>query len=134
MPIHASWRDDAKAVITADFEDLWTISDFAQVLQDIRDMCKTVDHPVYAIATRRGRSGLPKGNLLPHFRRMFELPLAHIVTVPSSELSAKILSVLTGLSPEWQSKITYVKTIEEAEALVEQMMREQDTAAELIPS
>ncbi len=121
MPINATWTDDSQTVIFAHFEGSWTVTEFSQVLQDIKTMTEDVSHPVYAIAVGEN-SRMPRtGNLLPHFRRLFQLPLVHIYAVPSTAVATAVLSMLTQLNADWHARITFVETVEDAREQVAAM-------------
>ena len=120
MPIHARWTDESQTVIYAQFEQHWTITQFAQTLQEIKGMVEQVDYPVYAIAVGKS-SRLPRsGNLLPHLRYLFNIPLAYIVAVPSTSVATAVLSMMTQLNPDWHEKISFAKSPEEAWKIIEQ--------------
>lgn len=135
MPIHAHWTDETRTVIYTRFQGSWTLTEFAQVLLDIKDMTRDVAHPVYAIAVGEDTRMPRTGNLLPHLRRLFMLPLTHIYTVPGTPIATAVLSVLAQLTPDWQERITFVGTVVEAQAQVAaRLARDAGDAGDAVPS
>lgn len=118
MPVRAEWTDESRTILITHFEGSWTITEFAQVLQDIKGMIKEVPHPVYAIAVGQNSRVPRTGNLLPHLRNLFLIPLAHIVAVPSTSSDTAVLSLFTQLSPDWHDKITFADSVEAAHAII----------------
>jgi hypothetical protein len=119
MPIHVEWGDDDHTLILAAFEGVWTVEDFGGVITQMETMTTELSHQVYAIAYPKDSQGVPiAGNLLPDMRRMFDLPVAHFVAVPSSEIAEIILEVFTTLRPRWQQRVTFADSLEEAHAII----------------
>lgn len=125
MPIYVDWSDTDDDLILARFEGFWTVEEFQRTISDMEAMTADLPHQVYAIAHADHSEGVPRaGNLLPDMRRMFALPVAHFVAVPSSEIATIILEVFTRLRPQWQSRVTFVDTLDEAFAVVEEKRSE----------
>lgn len=114
MPVTTVWYNEEKTLLITKFEGRWTINEFAAALDEIAAMTDGISHPICAIADGRHSAGVPRGNLLPHLRRMFQLPLVHIVSIAGSTLAEAILNALTSLDPNWRERITFMTDYDEA--------------------
>lgn len=70
MLITPRWENSTKQVVITEFGDTYTWNDFYKTVHEVHHMVATVDHQVDLIFCYA--AGLPPGNPLVHFRKVFE--------------------------------------------------------------
>ena len=76
------WYDDAHTILLCEPPSNWTWDDAYTILKLMNGLCDTVEHGVYSVFYYRmtHASVLPKGNAVPHIRRLLN------ITHPNDEL------------------------------------------------
>lgn len=100
--------------------------EFDQAVTELYNEIKTQAEPFYLIFLADNIRALPKGNPIPHFRRILALvdDFAQIrlaITVDGGKLvffSRIVQLIIKVYSPHWHERTIYVRTLADAEKLI----------------
>ncbi len=121
MSFTVFWANSEQTILQADATSNWTWDEYHQAIDDIIEQMKTVAHPVDVFVVQHQTAVAPRGNHLPHYRRvMRDLPDNHrfIVMVFSNRVGRTMLNMFMRFFPTYKHRIFGVGSVEEAHQLL----------------
>lgn len=124
MGIHYEWLDD---IAVCRIEAPWSWEEYDRVGQEMMSEIAALDSPVANILDITKMGPIPSGNPLAHLQKASKsmpknLYLSVLVGAPYG--ATIFMDILFRLQPESKQKARFVKTLDEALALIEQRKAE----------
>lgn len=126
MGHHIYWENDKQPQrLCIVFTGIVDWGEYDQAITELYEAAKAHPDPLYILFLPQTQP--PKGNPIPHFRRgltLFnELPqvrLAITVDKGTTPFFSRLIEMIARVySPHWQNKVPYLRTMEEAEKMIE---------------
>ncbi len=124
MPVELQWDEQEADLIRVTFDAHWVLEDLVLVTDRSYRIIEASDQPIYYIVDARTSRGLPKGNVIPHFQRIFKLDFQFAVLVGGSYASHMLINMIVNLNAALNRRFRIVRTMEEAEQIIREQREE----------
>lgn len=121
MPITVEWHDNARSILLYTFSPDWTVADLEAAVNQCREQCAAISHPVAVLLDYQQADAVPE-SLLGFGRRLFPVinkQISTIVMVGDSPLfRSTYLAIMRSIGKTTHA-IDFVETVEQALVLID---------------
>jgi hypothetical protein len=133
MTIKVGWHNPERTVILQKREPGWTWEDFDAAVDQYAAMTRSVDHKVAIIIDCLDAPEPPDPHALNHYRRAMRLKPKNLVLMVIVSVGGFLENMgnifVSSITPDRQEFLQFVRSMEEAEALVTEVLTPSASAA-----